>query len=364
MSLSRSSLFLSLLGVVLLAASVGAAVWFLRNPHANAEPPSAESPAAGAPLAVCFGRVDVESGVVSLYPVQPGRVESVRVKEGESVRKGSVLLTLDHKLADLLVEQARQDWLAAQAQLEQARKLGEQQRLREEQQQAAVDAARARARAAELVAARKRELMKAGELKEKEVQAAEALADEAKAGIRAEEKKLEELRLNNPGPGGQFIDVRRAEADAAAKKARLDQALLSLTECELKAPMDGTVLRVLANKGDLLAAQPRQPAVLLAPAEDLIIRAEVEQEVASRVRPGQAAVIEDDANVRFEWRGTVARLSDWYAQRRSILLEPGQLNDVRTLEAIIRLDSSQPPDPQRPPLRIGQRVRVIVLDKE
>ena len=37
-----------------------------------------------------------------------------------------------------------------------------------------------------------------------------------------------------------------------------------------------------------------------------------------------------------------------------MLLEPGQLNDVRTLECIIALE------PDQPPLRIGQRVRVVI----
>jgi hypothetical protein len=45
-------------------------------------------------------------------------------------------------------------------------------------------------------------------------------------------------------------------------------------------------------------------------------------------------------------------MSDWYTPRRSIIQEPLQFNDVRTLECIIQLD----PDQQMP--RIGQRVRV------
>jgi hypothetical protein len=50
----------------------------------------------------------------------------------------------------------------------------------------------------------------------------------------------------------------------------------------------------------------------------------------------------------------VTRLSDWYTHRRSILLEPMQFNDVRTLESIITLD------PGQPMLRIGQRMRVTL----
>ena len=59
-------------------------------------------------------------------------------------------------------------------------------------------------------------------------------------------------------------------------------------------------------------------------------------------------------NATSTWRGQVARISDWYTHRRSILQEPLQLNDVRTLECLIALDSGQPP------LRIGQRVLVTL----
>jgi hypothetical protein len=48
------------------------------------------------------------------------------------------------------------------------------------------------------------------------------------------------------------------------------------------------------------------------------------------------------------------RVSDWFTQRRSMLQEPFQYNDVRTLECIVYLD------PGSGPVRIGQRVRVTI----
>jgi hypothetical protein len=80
----------------------------------------------------------------------------------------------------------------------------------------------------------------------------------------------------------------------------------------------------------------------------------VEQEFAFRVKVGQPAVIRDDSSSETVWRGRVSVLSDWYTQRRSVLQEPLQVNDVRTVECLITLD------PQQQPLRIGQRVRVRI----
>ena len=53
------------------------------------------------------------------------------------------------------------------------------------------------------------------------------------------------------------------------------------------------------------------------------------------------------------WQGEVVRISDWYTQRRAVLLEPMQYNDIRTLDVILRLK----PDAANP-LLINQRVRV------
>jgi multidrug resistance efflux pump len=342
----RSSRLVPALGVAILAASLAGAGWLLRA-HAAAGPGPATEEAAP-PKLVCFGYADVEAGVASLYPLQPGQVERVPVKEGQAVHAGDVLVRLDHRTADCLVRQARADLAAARAQQEQARQLLAQQPLREAEQQAVLDTLAARLRGAEWLLARREEL-RGVQVSDKEVEAARAQCDEVKAMIRGEERKLDELRLNDPRQS-----LARAEADVEAKQARLDQALLALDQCDLKAPSDGAVLRVLVSAGDVLGPQPRQPAVFFCPEGPRIVRAEVDQEFAAGVALGQPAVLQDDGRSGLTWHGQVYRVSDWYTHRRSILQEPLQLNDVRTLECLIAVDSGQPP------LRIGQRFQVTL----
>ena len=297
---------------------------------------------------VCFGYVDVESGIRSLYPLQPGRVEEVCVAENQEVKAGTMLLRLDQRLAEGQVRQAQADLEAAHVRLGQARKLVRQQQIKEAQQQAVIDAVRNRVKASEWLLARKAEL-RGTLVNDKDYAPAQAQHEEAKAVLRGEEQKLEELKLNDP-----HESVQLAETDVRARQARLDLAQVALGECDLKAPSDGTVLRLLTARGDVLSAQPRQPAVLLCPRGPRIIRAEVEQEFAPRVAVGQDAAIQDDNSTATTWRGKVVRVSDWYTHRRSILLEPLQQNDVRTLECLIELT------PGQAPLRIGQRLRVTL----
>ncbi len=155
--------------------------------------------------------------------------------------------------------------------------------------------------------------------------------------------------------------VRLAELDVNAKEKQLEEAKLGVKECIVRAPCKGKVLRTLARVGEVLGANPRQPALEFCPAGDRIVRAEVEQEFAYQVSINQKARITDDArnNGSAEWSGTVTRVSDWYTQRRSPVQEPMQFNDVRTMEVIIRLDNDA-----KGALRIGQRVRVELDEKK
>jgi multidrug resistance efflux pump len=167
---------------------------------------------------------------------------------------------------------------------------------------------------------------------------------------RAERAKLRELELYDAS-----MVVKRAKVEVDVHQAQLEQAARGVRDCLLTAPADGTVLRILVGPGDVLGAQPKQAAVVFCPDGRRIIRAEVEQEFARDVAVGQLAAVQDDTTADGPiWHGRVLRVSDWYTHRRSILQEPFQLNDVRTLECLIALD------PGRQPLRIGQRVRVTI----
>src|SRR5262245_37769492 len=105
---------LVVVGVLLLVASTGSAVYLLGRGAGDTPPATPASP--GAPRGVvCFGFVDVEPGVASLYPVQPGRVAKVLVKETDPVKKGKVLLRLEDQTAQARVAEAKAALRAAEA---------------------------------------------------------------------------------------------------------------------------------------------------------------------------------------------------------------------------------------------------------
>jgi multidrug resistance efflux pump len=296
-----------------------------------------------------FGYVDSENGIISLSPSQLGTITHVLVKENQEVKKNAVLLRVDNKLAKLKVDEAFADLEAAKAQLEKSQAIPNQFRKGIEAQEAAVAAANSnKARAQAAFEEVDRLFQVKGASKEKREEALQGVKT-AEQAIKLEEAKLAALKIQEPQ---LKRDIARARGDVEAKTARWEQAKYGVDECELKAPCDGKVLRLMVTIGDFMGPGPREPAIFFCPTEARIIRAEVEQEFANRIKEGAKVVVQDDARESGEWHGEVQRISDWFTQRRSIRFEPKQLNDVRTLECIIKLD-----DPKG--LRIGQRVRVV-----
>jgi multidrug resistance efflux pump len=298
---------------------------------------------------VCFGQVDLIHGVTALFPLQPGRVAEVLAEEGQTIAEGAVLLRLEDGPARSRVVEAQALLEEAELRLKQARKLPEQQRSRIAQQQDAVDAMKERVSAAKRQLARQEKLVNREAVDEKDLDISKDHVRELEAMLRGEEKRLEDLKKQDITD-----DIRRAEKEVEAMKARRDQAQFALEECVVKAPRRGTVLRLLVGPGDVLSTGAKQPAVQFAVQGPQVVRADVEQEFVGRVAVGQPALVQDETQSGRVWKGKVERIANWVTQRRSVLHEPLEFTDVRTVEVLITLDSGQPP------LRIGQRVRVRI----
>jgi multidrug resistance efflux pump len=339
-----------IVGLAVLAVSTAGAIFAL-NPKGTvpAAGNASEQPARGGGPVVCYGYADVESGVTPLYPMVPGRVVEVKVTENKVVQKGDPLIRLDDRLARLRQRQADEDYKAAMAQVSQAKKLPEQYQAKTAQQEAAIQAMDAKLAGARLILEEKKKLLKDKLIKPVEVSAGEEQIKELEAAVRVEQAKLRELGLFDPS-----IQLKRAEAEEAAKKAQLDQAQLALDECTLSAPTDGQILQILIGTGSILTGHPSQPAILFAPAGKRIVRAEVEQEFANRLVEGQSVVVQDEHGSGGIRHGKILRIADWYTRPRSQMQIAGPIvtNEVRTLECIVTLD------PGQASFRLGQRVRV------
>ena len=347
---------LLLLGLILLVVGVGGAGWVANHfwtPSTSAADEANRqrelSATTGDEGVVCTGYVDLEHGIRSLAPLRPGRIAAIIAKENQHVETGAPILRLEAQDAKFQVDEASLAVTAAEIQLEEALKLDEQQRARLAQQQAALDAAGFRLDAARQLLRHKEKQIKDefGTVEEVNVTRDEVKALEQKE--RAECEKLAELKTVDPA-----LMVRKVRTGLRLAQIHRDQARHQLDECTLKAPTPGTVQRIAVGVGDIVSGNPMQPIVRFCPDETPLIRAEVNQEFAERVMVGQSAVIRDDSRSGTSWRGKVERIAGWYEQRRPTTQDPSAFTDVRTVECLIAID------PGQPPLRIGQRMRVMI----
>jgi multidrug resistance efflux pump len=340
-----------IVGLLLLVGTAAGAGWVLNHNKPEDTNTSSRTGTSEAPPPqgiVSFGFGDSDPSVANLYPVQPGRVVEV-VTEGATVKKGDVLLRVDSRFAEIEADRAQSDLEDAKDLLAEARNLPARHKNLIEQQKQAIAIAETKRAVAQQELDTARNLRSDNTINKQTLRGAEEQMKAREAEVKAAQLKLTEMQLKDPE-----IDLKRAERAVHDKELINRKAKLALDECTLRAPSDGTVLRVLTQVGETLSSQGHLPAIEFCPHGPRIVRAEVMQEWAGRVKEGDAAIIEDDTHGGIRWTGKVKHVSDWYTHRRSKIQEPFQYNDVRTLECLVTID------PGGPPLRIGQRVRVTI----
>lgn len=309
--------------------------------------PSAD-PANG-PVVVGFGHVDIESGTTPLTFSTFGPVAEVLVHEGQHVTAHQPLIKLDARQAEAQVALGQAAVREAEVGLEQAKRAPDDHAIRLSQQQQVVAAAKARVEAQRRQVERLEKLSRDAAVPDENYQSANDRLAELQAARTIEELKLEQAQLEKPEE-----QLAVAQANLAAAKAKLAIAEDALARQTLSAPENGRILRVHVNKGQMVGAAQQTPAVWFCADRPPIVRCEIDQEFANRVEVGMPAEIHDDSTSGVTWKGRVQRIGDWVAPRRSTLDEPFQKNDVRTLECLIAID------PGQTPVRIGQRLRVVL----
>lgn len=195
---------------------------------------------------------DELQGVVELHQrvlgfEVPGRLATLNVMRGQTVKAGEVLATLDDALEKPQRDARVAELAAAQAQLELVTAGARSEDIR---------AAEAQLRAAQAIEAtasesvrRARELHKAGANTPQQLDEAEGNYSRAKAEREAAEQRLAALRA-----GSRRQDVRAAQARLDSAKAALALVEARMQKYALRAPIDGVVLETNAEVGEVLGA--------------------------------------------------------------------------------------------------------------
>lgn len=331
--------------LMLIAGALAVATWWFNRPRPNG-PPS--GPALEDLDVICAGRVDGLLPTAGLEPAMPGKVSTILVQEGATVEKDAILLQLEDSAARFRLAEAIASRKVAEVELQAAEKEVQLYPTRVKAYEALVAAASARVEAAKQLQQLRRTQLEFNKISPAEFAAGEAEVRQLLQIEAAENERFRELKDSDPSLRLRLVQARKELAEIAVQAAEK-----ALADCQLKAPVRGTVLRIQTSVGETVTPGGFEPPIIFRPEGALVVRAELEQEFLGRVHEGMPAKITDETRPRSPvWTGSLARISGWVARRRSIVLEPGELNDVRTVECLVTLDDL--PEP----LLVGQRVRV------
>ncbi len=157
-------------------------------------------------------------------------------------------------------------------------------------------------------------------------------------------------------------DVLVAKADVSAAKAQLlaAEAAVKSTETLLErltiaAPRDGTILQVNIRAGEYASTQPKAAPIILGDLDQLQVRTDIDEQSATRIRPGQAA----KAFVKGDTQHAVAlkfvRIEPYVIPKVSLTGSSTERVDTRVLQVIYSLQR-----PTDPPLYVGQQMDVFI----
>lgn len=250
---------------------------------------------------VLQGNVDVRQ--VSLAFEDSGRIAQILAQEGDSVKAGQLLATLDTVSLKLQAEEAQ---ARAEVQRQTLRRLRSGSRPEEiAQAQARLTAAQADAARAEGDLTRLRGI--AGSTGGRAV-SAQDLDHAAKAAVAARARAREQaeaLRLARLGPRAEDVAAGAAQAQAAQAQIALLQHRIG--QGELRAPADGVVRARLLEPGDM--ASPANPVLNIALVRPKWVRVYVNETDLGRIRPGMAASVVSDSQPDRPIAGRVGYIS-------------------------------------------------------
>ncbi|MFT3756769.1 MAG: efflux RND transporter periplasmic adaptor subunit [Pseudoxanthomonas sp.] len=236
---------------------------------------------------VLHGNVDIRQ--VSLAFDGSGRVAEMKADEGDAVKAGQVLATLDVKTLALQAEQAQ-----AQIGVQQQNLLRLKNGSRPEeraQAQSAHTAAQAEAVRAQKDLSRLQGI--ADNTNGRGVSAQEL--DRARAAVQVANaqaaQQKDALRLTEIGPRKE--DIAAAEAQLKSSEAQLALMQHQISQGELKAPSDAVVRSRLLEPGDM--ATPQKSVYALAITQPKWVRVYVGEPDLGKVKPGQAVRVTTDS---------------------------------------------------------------------
>ncbi len=158
----------------------------------------------------------------------------------------------------------------------------------------------------------------------------------------------------------QDVSVARAQLSAAksqlsASDTSLKRISLLIERLTVKAPRDGDIIQLNIRAGEYAATSPKNPAIILGETNKLQVRADIDEQNATRIRKGQKAYGYLKGNPEVTFPLEFIRVEPYVIPKVSLTGSSTERVDTRVLQVIYSLDR-----PTDPPLYVGQQVDVFI----
>ena len=305
--------------------------------------PAPNAPPSGQPTKSPFsnrvagsGLVEPATEIMNIGTSISGTVQSISVKEGQLLKKGDILFTIDQR--DTVAQLG-----AAKAKLEVATRKVEQ--LKSMPRVEDVDRAKA-------IVAQRQSALDDATLR---LQRLNAVEDQSAISANEKPTRMFEMNLTTARLAEAQSELAKlmkgtypedlAVAVAEAKVADADVGMLQtdLAQSEVKAPIDGTVLRVNARAGEFAAAGTlREGLVVMGQLTPLHIRVDVDELDAWRFDPKGKAVAVLRGGKIVEFPIEYVRTVPVVIPKRTLTGENSERIDTRVMEMIYRFQQDNP----------------------
>jgi len=268
------------------------------------------------------GKLQPIKPVQEIEALVPGIVDTVLVKDGQTVQEGAVLLRFDERDASARLEAARSNHERLQNQVAINRVLlGEQdaaelspnqqrqlqnQRSQQSGENTAAQEALARSRVrlkglrqalmtAENIANRYQSLQSLGATSTLQALEAQAKVDDLRSQVDAEEREVARLQASaNATIAGNDVELRQqieANLGRIAELAKeIKQSEVLLSNIEVNAPAAGVVFDLTVSRGSVVKPQgERKPLLKIIPQDDLQAKVYLPNSAIGFIQPGQRA---------------------------------------------------------------------------
>ena len=280
--------------------------------------PLSEPPRAPFPKSI-GGRGIVESvnENVRIAPAVAALVRKVNVKVGDDVKAGDVLIEQDTRDAAALVAAQEADCAALRKQLAEA----------------------------EVSLADKRDQW-------------ERMERLIATKVASEDEKQRKLFAAQSAEA-QFASMK---ARIGSAEAQLNRAKVQLDLLTIRAPRDGRILQVNTRAGEFaspmtMLGSGTDPVIVLGQTEELQLRADIDEDNASRVRTGMAAKAYIKGRRDVEMPLRFVRIEPYIVPKKSLTGESSEHVDTRVLQIIYRFDR-----PKGAGVYVGQQMDVFLDD--